>query len=74
MIDSEEHRMLKCPNGNVTVDRDVNASMNILVRGPKVGLVGFVNEAMVSRNHEMLNLMVETLADTNQLQFSSAPK
>ena len=64
---TEERRMVRCPIGNVTIDRDKHACINILARGPKVGLVGSANEAMVMDSHERISLMVKNSVDADQL-------
>ena len=45
-IEPEEHRMLFCPNCNVTVDRDINAAKNILARGLRLRPDALQGEAM----------------------------
>jgi len=43
---SEENRMMKCIKCNVTIDRDINASMNILARGLRFDPDGLQSEAV----------------------------
>ncbi|MDE1829688.1 MAG: transposase [Thaumarchaeota archaeon] len=46
----EEHRMMRCPTCQSTIDRDVNASKNILARGlemlERTGLARFEPDAV----------------------------
>ena len=45
---SEEHRELFCPSCKTSVDRDVNAACNILLRGTRVVPDGIVGEAVMA--------------------------
>ncbi len=67
MSNAEERRMVRCPVGNITVDRDKHASINILARGLKVGPVGSASEAMGMDSHERISLMVKNSVDADQL-------
>ncbi len=67
---TEERRVMRCPVGNITVDRDKNASANILVRGLEVGHVGSASEAMVRVSHGRTSLVVEPSVDADQLTDS----
>ena len=44
---TEEGRMILCTHCGTKIDRDINASINILVKGMRIGLDGRVSEAMV---------------------------
>ncbi len=70
---TEECRMVRCPVGNITVDRDKHACINILARGTKVVPVGSANEAMEMDNHERISLMVKNSVDADQLANNKIP-
>ncbi len=70
---TEERRMVRCPVGNITVDRDKHACINILARGTKVVPVGSANEAMEMDSHERISLMVKNSVDADQLASNKIP-
>jgi putative transposase len=63
----EENRQLHCPNCLLTIDRDVNAAMNILARGLRFKPVGSASEAMVQEPPRRVILKVDADQSTSKL-------